>query len=63
MAQQEVWRALPLAKLMYEPGSLLAILIAELCVNSHDKILPSYRVGAAVVRTPNSSVEPTGIEP
>jgi site-specific DNA recombinase len=43
--------------------ALLAILIAELRVNSRNEILPTYRVGAPVVCAPNSSVEPTGIEP
>ena len=43
--------------------ALLAILIAELRVNSRSEILPTYRVGAPVVCAPSSSVEPTGIEP
>jgi hypothetical protein len=37
--------------------ALLAILIAELHVNSRNEILPTYHVGAPVVRAPNSSVE------
>jgi hypothetical protein len=43
--------------------ALLAILIAELRVNSRSEILPTYRVGAPVVCAPNSSVELAGIEP
>jgi hypothetical protein len=43
--------------------ALLAILIAELRVNSRNEIMPTYRVGAPGVCAPNSSVEPTGIEP
>ncbi len=43
--------------------ALLAILVAELRVNSRNEILPTYRVGAPVVCAPNSSVEPAGIEP
>ncbi len=41
--------------------ALLAILIAELRVNSRNEILPTYRVGAPVVCAPNSSVEPTEV--
>jgi site-specific DNA recombinase len=40
--------------------ALLAILIAELRVNSRNEILPTYRVGAPVVCAPNSSVELVG---
>jgi site-specific DNA recombinase len=43
--------------------ALLATLIAELRVNSRSDILPTYLVGAPVVCAPNSSMEPTGIEP
>ncbi len=43
--------------------ALLAILIAELRVNSRNEILPTYRVGAPVVCAPNSSVELVGLEP
>jgi hypothetical protein len=39
--------------------ALLAILIAELRVNSRNEILPTYRVGAPVVCAPNSSVGET----
>jgi|HubBroStandDraft_3_1064219.scaffolds.fasta_scaffold87209_2 hypothetical protein len=42
--------------------ALLAILIAELRVNSRNEILPTYRVGAPVVCAPNSSVEPTDLK-
>jgi hypothetical protein len=41
--------------------ALLAILIAELRVNSRNEILPTYRVGAPVVCAPNRSVEPTEV--
>ena len=43
--------------------ALLAILIAELRVNSRNEILPTYRVGAPVVCAPNNSVELVGLEP
>jgi site-specific DNA recombinase len=43
--------------------ALLAILIAELRVNSRSEILPTYRVGAPVVCAPHSSVELAGLEP
>jgi site-specific DNA recombinase len=43
--------------------ALLATLIANLRINSRKEILPTYRVGAPTVCAPNSSVEPTGIEP
>ena len=43
--------------------ALLAILIAELRVNSRSEILPTYRVGAPVVCAPSSSVELAGLEP
>jgi hypothetical protein len=43
--------------------ALLAILIADLRINSRAEILPTYRVGTPVVCAPTSSVEPTGIEP
>jgi hypothetical protein len=43
--------------------ALLAILIAELRVNSRSEILPTYRVGVPVVCAPNSSVELGGLEP
>ncbi len=43
--------------------ALLATLIVELRVNSRSEILPTYQVGVPVVCAPNSSVEPTGIEP
>jgi hypothetical protein len=39
--------------------ALLAILIADLRVNSRDEILPTYRVGAPVVCAQTSSVERT----
>ncbi len=41
--------------------ALLAILIAELRVNSRNEILPTYRVGAPVACAPTSSVEPTEV--
>jgi site-specific DNA recombinase len=43
--------------------ALLAILIADLRINSRAEVLPTYRVGAPTVCAPTSSVEPTGIEP
>lgn len=43
--------------------ALLATLIVELRVNSRSEILPTYQVGVPVVCAPDSSVEPTGIEP
>jgi hypothetical protein len=42
---------------------LLAILIADLRVNSRSEVLPTYRVGAPVVCAPTSSVGRAGIEP
>jgi hypothetical protein len=41
--------------------ALLAILTAELHVNSRSEILPAYRVGAPVVCAPSSPVEPTKV--
>jgi len=43
--------------------ALLAILVAELRVNSRAEALPTYRLDAPAVCAPTSSVEPTGIEP
>jgi hypothetical protein len=40
-----------------ELGHVSRRLIAELHVNSRNEILPTYHVGAPVVRAPNSSVE------
>ena len=39
--------------------TLLAILIADLRINSRAEVLPTYRVGAPTVCAPTSSVEPT----
>ncbi len=39
--------------------ALLAVLIADLRVNSRSGVLPTYRVGASMVCAPTSSVEPT----
>jgi hypothetical protein len=41
--------------------ALLAILIADLRINSRAEVLPTYRVGAPVVCAPTSSVEPTEV--
>jgi site-specific DNA recombinase len=43
--------------------ALLAILIAELRVNSRAEVLPTYRVGTPTVCAPTSSVELVGLEP
>jgi site-specific DNA recombinase len=43
--------------------ALLAILIAELQINSRSEILPTYRVGAPVVCAQTSSMGPPGLEP
>jgi site-specific DNA recombinase len=43
--------------------ALLAILIADLRINSRTEVLPTYRVGAPVVCAPTSSVELAGLEP
>jgi site-specific DNA recombinase len=43
--------------------ALLAILIADLRVNSWAEVLPTYRIGAPVVCAPTSSVELVGLEP
>ncbi len=43
--------------------ALLAILIADLRVNSRAEVLPTYRVGAPVVCAPTSSVDLAGLEP
>jgi site-specific DNA recombinase len=40
---------------------LLAILIADLRINSRSEVLPTYRVGAPTVCAPTSSVEPTEV--
>jgi hypothetical protein len=39
------------------------MLIANLRVNSHNEILPTYRVGAPAVCAQTSSVELEGLEP
>jgi site-specific DNA recombinase len=43
--------------------ALLAILIADLRINSRAEVLPTYRVGAPTVCAPTSSVGDTGLEP
>jgi hypothetical protein len=43
--------------------ALLAILIAELRVNSCAEVLPTYRLSTPTVCAPTSSVELVGIEP
>jgi site-specific DNA recombinase len=43
--------------------ALLAILIADLRINSRAEVLPTYRVGAPMVCAPTSSVELGGLEP
>jgi hypothetical protein len=43
--------------------ALLAILIADLRVNSRSEVLPTYRVGAPTVCAPTSSMGRAGIEP
>src|SRR4029077_10746121 len=43
--------------------ALLATLIADLCVNSRNEILPTYRVATPTVCAHNSSVELAGLEP
>ena len=43
--------------------ALLAILIADLRVNSRAEVLPTYRIGAPVVCAQTSSVELVGLEP
>lgn len=43
--------------------ALLAILIADLRINSRAEVLPTYRVGAPVVCAPTSTVELAGLEP
>jgi hypothetical protein len=40
--------------------ALLAILIADLRVNSRAEVIPTYRVGTPVVCAPTSSVGPIG---
>ena len=41
--------------------ALLALLIAELRINSRAEVLPTYRVGTPTVCAPTSSVEPTEV--
>jgi hypothetical protein len=43
--------------------ALLAILIADLRINSRAEVLPTYRVGAPVVCAQTSAVELAGLEP
>jgi hypothetical protein len=43
--------------------ALLAILIADMRVNSRAEVLPTYYVGAPTVCAPTSSVELAGLEP
>ena len=43
--------------------ALLAILIADLRINSRAEVLPTYRVGTPTVCAPTSSVELAGLEP
>jgi hypothetical protein len=43
--------------------ALLAILIADLRINSRAEVLPTYRVGAPMVCAPTSSVGDPGFEP